>query len=121
MVLSLITKEEDKPRFKGLAPNVHNTYKMLYLALNFGVANIYQGLRYTLGVLTLCKWEKVATIMCGLQTIGMWVLAFDNGHQAGAINAPWSSWKPKLRDWLTMDFGHFLCFVGYLVSDLRSG
>ena len=86
MVLSLIPKEEDRPRFKGLVPNVHNAYNMLYLVLEFGIVNIYQGLRYTLGVLTLSKWEKVATIMCCLQTIGMWVLAFDNGHQAGAIN-----------------------------------
>ena len=121
MVLSLIPKEEDRPRFKGLVPNVHNAYNMLYLALEFGIANIYQGLRYTLGVLTLSKWEKVAMIMCSLQTIGMWVLAFDNGRQAGAIDAPWILWQPKLRAWLTMEFGHFLCFVGYLVSDLRSG
>ena len=36
-------------------------------------------------------------------------LSFDNGHGAGAINAPWISWQPKLRAWITMDFVHLLC------------
>ena len=89
MVLSLLPKEEDNSRFKVLAPKVQNPYNMLYPTLEFGVVNIYHGLCYTLGVFTLYKWEKVATIMCGLQTIGMWALAFYNGHQASAINACW--------------------------------
>ena len=40
--------------------------------------------------------------------------SMDNGHHAGAINAPWSSWRPKLRAWLTMDFGNLICllFIG---------
>ena len=46
-----------------------------------------------------------------LQTMEMWVLEFDNGHQAHAINAPWFSWKTKLRAWITMDFGHFAWYV----------
>ena len=33
----------------------------------------------------------------------------DNGHQDGTINAPWSSWRPKLRAWLTIDFDHLVC------------
>ena len=38
MVLSLFPKEEYKPRFKGLVPNVYNACYTLYPALNFGLA-----------------------------------------------------------------------------------
>ena len=34
--------------------------------------------------------------------------SMDNGHQDGAINAPWSSWRTNLRAWITLNFGHFL-------------
>ena len=36
------------------------------------------------------------------KTIEMWVLDFDNGQQAGAINVHWSVWQPKLRAWIMM-------------------
>ena len=37
--------------------------------------------------------------------------SMDNGHHDGAINAPWSLWRPKLKAWLMMVFGHFLCLL----------
>ena len=38
MVPSLRPKEGDKPRFKGLVPNVYNACNTLCPALNFGLA-----------------------------------------------------------------------------------
>ena len=37
------------------------------------------------------------------------VFSLDNGHQDGAISAPWSFWRPKLRAWIMTDFDHSLC------------
>ena len=47
----------------------------------------------------------------------------DNGHQDGAINAPWSSWRPKLRACLTIYIGNLLCllFVGSRLYTVGEG
>ena len=58
MVLSLFPKEEDKPRFKGLTPNVHCAYNSLYSALDFGVANIYHGLNVTHWGFNTMQWTQ---------------------------------------------------------------